>query len=112
MRYEFEREGRTVASVLWEGPGQVTVDVDDPADRRQFDRFFGEEVAYLDAGVDFGGGMDEGGMTTRRRDWTPWEFERAVQSLAHTLGCLLSRVETGPVEERGEPVATRTGAAT
>jgi hypothetical protein len=57
MRYEFERDGRTVASVLWEGPGQVTVDVADPADRQQFDRFFGEEVAYLDAGVDFGGGM-------------------------------------------------------
>ena len=71
MRYEFERGGRTVANVLWEGPGQVTVDVTDAADRPQFDRFFGEEVAYLDAGFDFGGGMDEAGMTTRRRDWTP-----------------------------------------
>ena len=112
MRYEFERDGRMVASVLWEGPGQVTIDVADPADRPQFDRFFGEEVAYLDAGVDFGGGMDEGGMTTRRRDWTPWEFERAAQSLAHTLGCRLRRVETGPVEERGEAVASRAGANT
>ena len=26
MRYEFERDGTVVASVLWEGPGQVTVD--------------------------------------------------------------------------------------
>ena len=100
MRYEFERDGRTVASVLWEGPGQVTVDVADPADRPQFDRFFGEEVAYLDAGVDFGGGMDEGGMTTRRRDWTPWEFERQVRHLARKLGVEVHRVETGPVEER------------
>lgn len=100
MRYEFERGGRTVASVLWEGPGQVTKDVADAADRPQFDRFFGEEVAYLDAGFDFGGGMDEAGMTTRRRDWTPWEFERATRNLAHRLGCTVRRVETGPVEER------------
>jgi hypothetical protein len=105
MRYEFERGGRTVANVLWEGPGQVTVDVTDAADRPQFDRFFGEEVAYLDAGFDFGGGMDEAGMTTRRRDWTPWEFERATRNLAHRLGCTVRRVQTGPVEERGEPRA-------
>jgi hypothetical protein len=105
MRYEFERGGRTVASVLWEGPGQVTMDVADGADRPQFDRFFGEEVAYLVAGFDFGGGMDEAGMTTRRRDWTPWEFERAARNLAHRLGCTVRRVETGPVEERAEAVA-------
>jgi hypothetical protein len=105
MRYEFERGGRTVANVLWEGPGQVMVDVTDAADRPQFDRFFGEEVAYLDAGFDFGGGMDEAGMTTRRRDWTPWEFERATRNLAHRLGCTVRRVQTGPVEERDEPRA-------
>jgi hypothetical protein len=102
VRYEFERGGRTVANVLWEGPGQVTVEVTDAADRPQFDRFFGEEVAYLDAGFDFGGGMDEAGMTTRRRDWTPWEFERATRNLAHRLGCTVRRVQTGPVEEREE----------
>ena len=72
MRYEFERGGRTVARVLWEGPGQVTVDVADPADRPAFDRFFGEEVVYLAADVDFGGDMGEGGLVSRRRDWTPW----------------------------------------
>ncbi len=44
--------------------------------------------------------MDESGMTTRRRDWTPWEFERAARNLAHRLGCSVRRVETGPVEER------------
>ena len=105
MRYEFERGGRTVASVLWEGPGQVTVDVVDPADWPQFDRYFGEEVAYVDAGVDFGGGMDDGGMTTRRRDWTPWEFERAVRNLAHRIGGTVRRVETGPVEGAARSVA-------
>ncbi len=107
MRYEFEREGHHVASLVWEGPGQVATEVADAADRPQFDRFFGEEVAYLDAGWDFGGGMDEGGMTTRRRDWTPWEFERQVRNLAHKLGCTVRRVETGPVEERSERVAAR-----
>ncbi len=105
MRYEFERNGRTVASVLWEGPGQVTMDVADPADRPQFERYFGADVVYLDASFDFGGGMSEGGgLTTRRRDWTPWEFERACRNLAHTLGCTVRRVETGPVEERSAEV--------
>ncbi len=105
MRYEFERNGRIVASVLWEGPGQVTMDVADPADRPQFERYFGADVVYLDASFDFGGGMSEGGgLTTRRRDWTPWEFERACRNLAHTLGCTVRRVETGPVEERSAEV--------
>jgi hypothetical protein len=107
MRYEFERGDHRVASVLWEGPGQVTIDVADPADRSQFDRFFGEEVAYLSASFDFGGDMGEGGMATRRRDWTPWEFERQVRNLAHKLGCTVRRVETGPVEDRPEEVGTR-----
>ena len=29
MRYEFDRNGTVVASVLWEGPGQVTVETAD-----------------------------------------------------------------------------------
>ncbi len=73
----------------------------------RFDRYFAEEVAYLDAGFDFGGGMDESGMTTRRRDWTPWEFERSVRNLAHRLGCSVRRVETGPVEEPSTEVVAR-----
>jgi hypothetical protein len=100
MRYEFERDGHTVASVLWEGPGQVTAEVADGADRPVFDRFFGEEVVYLSTSFDFGGGMGEGGLTSRRRDWTPWEFERQVRNLAHKLGATVRRVETGPVEDR------------
>lgn len=105
MRYEFERDGHTVASVLWEGPAQVTFDVADPANRPQFERFFGTEVVYLNAGFDFGGTDDE--LTTRRRDWTPWEFERQVRNLAHKLGCTVKRVETGPVEGRDEEVPAR-----
>jgi len=107
MRYEFERGDHLVASVLWEGPAQVTFDVADPAERPQFERFFGAEVVYMDAGFDFGGGMSEEGMTSRRRDWTPWEFERQVRNLAHKLGCTVRRVETGPVEDRPQEVGTR-----
>ena len=36
----------------------------------------------------------------RRRDWTPWEFERACRNLGHRLQAHVRRVETGPVEER------------
>jgi hypothetical protein len=107
MRYEFERDGHTVANVLWEGPGQVTVEVADPAERPLFDRFFGEEVVYLSTSDDFGGGMGEGGLTSRRRDWSPWEFERQVRNLSHKLGATVRRVETGPVEE---PRAARAAA--
>jgi hypothetical protein len=107
MRYEFERGGRTVASAVWEGPAQVTIEVADPADRPTFDRYFGEEVVYLDAGIDFGGGLDDAGLTTRRRDWTPWEFERHVRNLAQKIGATVRRVETGPVEERTAEAAAR-----
>jgi hypothetical protein len=107
MRYEFERDGRTIASVLWEGPAQVSVEVADPSERPQFDRFFGEEVVYLDAGFEFGGGMAETGLTSRRRDWTPWEFERQVRNLSHKLSATVRRVETGPVEERPAAAAAR-----
>ena len=60
MRFEIERDERRVASVTWEGPGQVAVLVDDPADRPRVDRFFGEEVVYLSADDSFGGGMEIG----------------------------------------------------
>jgi hypothetical protein len=102
MRYEFERDGTTVASVLWEGPGQVVVEASDSALRSQFDRFFSSEVTYL--GSDVGAGeQDELAadvLQSRRRDWNPWEFERACRNLAHRLQAHVRRVETGPVEAR------------
>jgi hypothetical protein len=109
MRYEFERDGTTVASVLWEGPGQVVVEASDSALRSQFDRFFSSEVTYL--GGDVGAGAQEelaaDVLQSRRRDWNPWEFERACRNLAHRLGCGIRRVETGPVEGRPEEVGSR-----
>jgi hypothetical protein len=93
MRYEFEKDGRTVARVLWEGPGQVTVEAGDAATKATVDRYLASEVTYMSG---FGG---EDSMQSRRRDWTPWEFERACRNLARSLGATVRRVETGPVEE-------------
>ncbi|MFM8999842.1 MAG: hypothetical protein ACKOKE_07315 [Actinomycetota bacterium] len=99
MRYEIERDDRHVASLVWEGPGQVAVCAADPADQPRFDRFFGEQVVYLSTDLGFGGALGEGGLAARRRDGNPWEFERQVHAFARTLGATARRVTTGPVEE-------------
>jgi len=105
MRYEFERNGTVVASVLWEGPGQVEVGTADAATRSVVDRYLSSEVVYLGAGFDVGEAQEPEVLQTRRRDWTPWEFERACRNLAHRLQAHVRRVETGPVEERREVAA-------
>ena len=94
MRYEFERDGTVVASVLWEGPGQVSVESAEPSTRTVVDRYLSSEVHYL--GSDFDGAQEP--VQARRRDWTPWEFERACRNLAHRLQAHVRRVETGPVD--------------
>jgi hypothetical protein len=108
MRYEFERDGTVVASVLWEGPAQVSVEVADPATRAVVDRYLSSEVTYLGGGFGFSEETEPDVLQTRRRDWTPWEFERACRNLAHRLQAHVRRVETGPVEER--PAAQEVGA--
>ena len=100
MRYEFERDGTVVASVLWEGPGQVTVEAAEPTVRSTVDRYLSSEVIYLGGGFDFGEEDHDDVLQMRRRDWTPWEFERACRNLARRLGATVKRVETGPVEDR------------
>ena len=100
MRYEFERDGTVVASVLWEGPGQVAVETADQSTRAVVDRYLSSEVVYLGAGWDVGEENVEDALQLRRRDWTPWECERACRNLAHRLQANVRRVETGPVEER------------
>jgi hypothetical protein len=100
MRYEFERDGIVVASVNWEGPAQVTVEMADRATRATVDRYLSSEVVYLGGGFDFDDDQTEDVLQTRRRDWTPWEFERACRNLGHRLQAQVRRVETGPVEER------------
>jgi hypothetical protein len=100
MRYEFERDGTVVASVLWEGPGQVSVQTADNSTRAVVDRYLSSEVVYLEGGFDVGEVQTPDALQTRRRDWTPWEFERACRNLAHRLQAQVRRVETGPVEDR------------
>jgi hypothetical protein len=100
MRYEFEKDGRTVARVLWEGPAQVSVEADDPSTKATVDRYLASEVTYMSG---FGGES----MQSRRRDWTPWEFERACQNLARSLGTTVKRVETGPVEDLDREAVAR-----
>ena len=99
MRYEFERDGTIVASVLWEGPGQVAVETADVSTRGVVDRYLASEVVYLGAGFDVDEDQEKEVLQMRRRDWTPWEFERACRNLAHRLQAHVRRVETGPVEE-------------
>ena len=101
MRYEFERDGHVVASVLWEGPGQVSVEAEESSVRSVVDRYLSSEVVYLGgSGFDFGEEQSDDVLQMRRRDWTPWEFERACRNLSHRLQAHVRRVETGPVEER------------
>jgi hypothetical protein len=107
MRYEFERDGTVVASVLWEGPAQVSVDAVDDATRGVVDRYLASEVVYLEGGFGMPEQEEAGSLTTRRRDWTPWEFERACRNLAHRLQATVRRVQTGPVEQRPEEVVAR-----
>ncbi len=107
MRYEFERDGTVVASVLWEGPGQVSVETAEPSTRAVVDRYLSSEVVYLGSGFDFGDEQEQDLLQMRRRDWTPWEFERACRNLAHRLQAPRARVETGPVEDaRGSGAMT------
>jgi hypothetical protein len=104
MRYEFERDGTIVATVLWEGPGQVSVDTAEASTRAVVDRYLSSDVVYLGAGFDVGDHEAEV-LQMRRRDWTPWEFERACRNLAHRLQASVRRVETGPVEDPAEVAA-------
>jgi hypothetical protein len=98
MRYEFERDGTVVASVLWEGPGQVSVEAIDNSTRATVDRYLSSDVVYLGGGFDVGEEEMPDVLQMRRRDWTPWEFERACRNLAHRLQAQVKRVETGPVD--------------
>ncbi len=97
MRYEFSRNGTVIGAALWEGPGQVRLDLPEGDAWEEFGRFFSEQAVYLEGGFDPEG---DGGFQIRRRDWTPWEFERACRMLASRFGLSTERVPSGPVEAR------------
>ena len=69
MRYEFDRDGTVVASVLWEGPGQVSVESAEPSTRAVVDRYLASDVVYLGSGFDFGADQEQDVLQMRRRDW-------------------------------------------
>ena len=94
MRYEFEKEGQPVGAAQWEGPGQVALELSDEEARNTFDRFFAREEVYL------GSGHDGESFQVRRRDWTPWEFERACRSFAKQHGYRARRTPNSAVEGR------------
>ncbi len=95
MRFEFTKDGATVGAAQWEGPGQVTLHVADPAARRQLAEYFAAETTYLSTGF----GQDEE-FQIRRRDWTPWEFERSCMALGHRMGYEVQRTAPEDVERR------------
>jgi len=72
-------------------------------------RYFAGQAAYLTAGFD----QDGDGFQIRRRDWTPWEFERACRMLASRFGLSTERVPSGPVEARpdAQPAPQRAAGA-
>jgi hypothetical protein len=98
MRFEFTQDGASVGAAQWEGPGQVSLHVTDPTARRQLAEYFAAETTYLATGF----GQDEE-FQIRRRDWTPWEFERACLALAHRMGYRVERTPSGDVEARPDP---------
>ena len=95
MRFEFTQDGASVGAAQWEGPGQVSLHVTDPTARRQLAEYFAAETTYLATGF----GQDEE-FQIRRRDWTPWEFERACLALAHRMGYEVQRTASEDVERR------------
>ncbi len=99
MRFEFTEEGRPVGAAQWEGPGQVSLEVTDQRDRRRLAEYFAAETTYLATGFD----QEDDEFQIRRRDWTPWEFERACHALAHRMGFRVERTPSGEVEARPQP---------
>jgi hypothetical protein len=97
MRFEFRDDGTVVGAAQWEGPGQVSLDVRDPRARRRLAEYFAAETTYLTTGF----GQEEE-FQIRRRDWTPWEFERACWALAHRMGYSVERTPSGAVEDRSD----------
>jgi hypothetical protein len=96
MRFEFHDNSHAVGSAQWEGPGQVTFDVADRTARERLERYFATEADYFGTAFD----EDEEAFQSRRRDWTPWEFERACRALGHAMGYRVEQTPSQAVEAR------------
>ena len=98
MRFEFHDKDGRVGTAQWEGPGQVRLTVDDPAERDYLTTYFAGEMHYMATPFD----EDEDALQVRRRDWTPWEFERACLALTSARGYRVHMTPSEAVEARTE----------
>ena len=94
MRFEFHENGTYVGSAQWEGPGQVRLTVADADERDFLTHYFSGEMTYLATPFE----DDEDAFQIRRRDWTPWEFERACNALGRARGYRVQQTPSEPVE--------------
>jgi hypothetical protein len=76
MKFEFEN-GKFLGSATWEGPGNVVVEMDDPADKAWFEEYFSKEDSFMGGSVEC-----DSEMCLERRDESEAAFTRAAQMLA------------------------------
>jgi hypothetical protein len=84
MRFEFEN-GEFTGSAEYQGPGQVTVTMTDPAKQAWFEDYFRSEDSFM------GGSVECGEMQLERRN----ESEQAFTRAAHMLAAYSYRVRQG-----------------
>ena len=75
MRFEIEN-GDYVGTAEWTGPGQVTLEMDDHAQRKWFEDYFKAEDSHMN------GPVECAEMTSERRDESQASFQRAAYQLA------------------------------
>lgn len=75
MLFEIEN-GSYVGTAEWQGPGSVSLDMEDPKERQFFQRYFHDEQTAL------GGAIDCPELHSERPDASEQTFERAMNSLA------------------------------
>lgn len=75
MQFEFEN-GEYLGSAEWGGPGQVTVQMEDPKTQTWFENYFRAEDSFMT------GPVDCAEMTMERRDESEQAFSRAAYALA------------------------------
>ena len=75
MRFEIEN-GDYVGTAEWRGPGDVALDMSDPAEKNWFERYFRAEDSFLT------GPVECAEMSVERRDASEQAFVRATTQLA------------------------------
>lgn len=75
MKFEIEN-GSFTGTAEWEAPGRVALEMEDPAQKAWFERYFAGEDAFMS------GPVECGEMQMERRDESAKAFTRAAQMLA------------------------------